>query len=246
MTKKSSSKTARGRRAQQRRQARTRLVIGITVGVLVLVGGLILLSNPFASPDVDASALDRYQGLTQTIDRSGAIGFAIGDPDAPVTIVEYSDFSCTHCADLSEIMHQIIDQYVHDGQVRLVYKPVTFVSPTYSTPAAYAAICAGQQGKFWEMHDQIWSVYRISTPTAYSARTFNPLAESLVADAAAYRSCISSADTAAEVDAVLAEASQLGVVGTPTVYVNGEQVGYTGADRYFGDLSSVIEILLGG
>ena len=87
------------------------------------------------------------------------LAFAIGNPEARVTVVEYSDFSCPHCNDLSPAIERLIQEYVREGDVRVIYKPVVFVYPERSVPAGLAAaVCAAEQDKFWEMHDAIWEI----------------------------------------------------------------------------------------
>jgi protein-disulfide isomerase len=241
MSHKSSRQRVSGRRAQ-RRKAQTRLFLGVSVGAVVLVGGLILLSILSApKPALGAEDLARYEGLAQSVDRSGAVGYAIGDPDAPVTLVEYSDFSCGHCRDLSETVDVLIDEYAPDGKLRVVYKPVTFVNPAYSVPAAQAAICAGEQGRFWEMHAHIWTLSWANGPQAYAPRTLTPLAESLGLDMDRYKACLNSPETGDAIQGVLDEARQMGIQGTPAIYVNGQQVGYTGAETAYGRLVEVVE-----
>jgi protein-disulfide isomerase len=247
MSQKSSHQRLRKSRSQRRRQARTRLIVGVSIGAVLLVGGLILLSV-LSAPEsaLDSEGLSGYEGFEQTVERSGAIGFAIGDPAAPVTVVEYSDFSCPHCADLANTMHQLIDEYVRDGRVKLIFKPITFVYPAYSTPAAQSAICAGEQGKFWEMHDQIWTIFYANGPGGYIPRLLSPRAESIGLNMSQYDACLSSAQTQADIDGVLDEAGQMGITGTPAIYVNGEQLGFTGAETFYGQLIQLIESKLGG
>lgn len=247
MSQKSSHRRLRESRSQRRRQARARLIAGVSIGAVLLVGGLILLSVLSApKSDSNPEGASSYEGFEQTVERSGAVGFAIGDPAAPVTVVEYSDFSCPHCADLSNTMHQLIDEYVRDGRVKLVFKPITFVNPVYSTPAAQAAICAGEQGKFWEMHDQIWTIFYANGSGGYVPRLLSPRAVSIGLNMSQYDACLSSAQTQADVNGVLDEARQMGITGTPAIYVNGEQSVFTGAETFYGQLAQLIESKLDG
>lgn len=239
MSEQSSRLRAREQRAQRRRQAQMRLIIWVSVGAVVLVGGIVLLTV-LSKPDVEEADETFFDGLTQSADSSGT-GYALGSAAAPVTVVEFSDFSCPHCRDLSDIIHRIIDEYVRDGQVRIVYKPITFVNPSYSTPAGQAAICAGAQGKFWQMHDAIWSLYDLGgSASAYSSSSLAERASALGLDMDQFDACYDSADTRAIIEAVQAEAQSLGLTGTPAVYVNGQQVGYTGKDTFYNDLVAAI------
>jgi protein-disulfide isomerase len=241
MAKRSTRNRIEQRRAQrQRRSRRTILIVGVLVVAVVVVGVVIALTGPGRGA---VAAVDtNYDGLTQEVDRTGeAPGFAIGDPDAPVTLIEYSDFSCPHCHDLSGTIDRLIEEDVAAGDLRIVYKPVSFVNPPYSRPAAQAAICAAEQGKFWEMHDQIWALYNSAGPGAYTQRQLAAAAEAIGLDGGAFRSCFVSSDTSAQVDAVLSEAQVRGINGTPTLYLNGQQFPYRGAETAYADLKAAIE-----
>jgi protein-disulfide isomerase len=83
---------------------------------------------------------------------------SLGDPNAPVTIIEFSDFQCPYCRRFWEqTLPQLKSEYIDTGKVRLVYRdyPLSTIHPG-ALPAAMAAGCANEQGKFWEYHDQIF------------------------------------------------------------------------------------------
>lgn len=239
-----SRSSSRGSRAK-RQQSRTRLILVVVVVAVVLVGLLIVLSQ--LGQGETAVALDRdYDVYTQEADRSeDAVGYAIGSPDAPATLVEYSDFSCPHCFDLSVVMHDVIDEYVADGSVRVVFKPISFVNPPYSAPAAAAAVCAGEQGKFWEMHDQIWALYEQTGPGAYVPSNLNSAAQAIGLDTTEFRRCYNDSETASEVTAVITEAQSKGITGTPTMFLNGEPLPYRGAEVAYTDIANAIEAVAG-
>lgn len=244
MSQRSTRQHIEERRRKQRRQSRL-LLASVVIGIALLAAGfLILINRPVSNlPTVETN----YEGLTQAVDDSGVgIGFAIGDPDAPLTLVEYSDFSCPHCHDLAKVIEQIIEEYVRPGNLRVVYKPISFVNPPASRPAAQAAICAGQQGKFWEMHNYIWALYEGSGPGAYTQRQLTAGAEAIGLDMQAFRSCFVSAQTSILVDSVLEEANQRGIMGTPKMYLNGDEIIYRGVELAYGDLKNAIESRLPG
>lgn len=83
---------------------------------------------------------------------------ALGDPNAPVTIIEFSDFECPFCRRFwQETLPQIKAEYIDTGKARFVYRDFPLSMHPGAFPAALAANCANQQGKFWEMHDKIFS-----------------------------------------------------------------------------------------
>jgi protein-disulfide isomerase len=200
------------------------------LGLLLALGGgglivVILIIVLTTSGGGTAEAPPSYQEYNTTIDTSfgaGAPGFAIGDPNAPVTVVDYSDFSCSFCAELAPSIDQAIEEYVADGQVRFIYKPMTFLGPQ-SVEAGKAAYCAAEQGYFWEMHDQIWDIYATSSPSGYTQRNLTTHAEVISGlNMTQWQSCYSDPATVEALQAVDQEATQLGVTGTPTVFLNGE------------------------
>lgn len=234
------------RRASERSNSRLWIVVVVAVVAVGMVGLLIALS---AKPSVAVQVADgNYEELNQeVIQLNDAPGIALGNPDAPMTLVDYSDFSCPHCADLAELsIHPLIDEYVRSGDLRIIYKPISFVNPPYSRPAAQAFLCAADQGRGWEMHDQIWGLYQASGPGAYTQRNLVDQAEALGLDADEFRSCFVDPDTNQAVQAVLSEAQVIGVTGTPTLFLNGQQVGYRGAQAVYGDIKLIIDQNLGG
>ncbi len=205
-------KRAQERRSQRRRQSNIRIMIGIGVAALVLAGVLILVSL-----QGDFEAAD-YSDLEQTVDESfGAPAYSLGDPDAPVTLVDYSDFSCPHCRTFAPVAHAMIDKYVRDGQLRIVYVPVSFLDPATSGVASTAMVCAGAQGKAWEMHDQIWA---LRGPGFYTRSALTRQAEALGLDTDEFADCFDSPETAALVEQINQAAAARGVSGTPTIFVN--------------------------
>jgi protein-disulfide isomerase len=189
-------------------------------------------------------AASRYEGLAQSVDETGAIGFSIGDPQAPVVLVEYSDFSCPHCRNLAPAIEQIVGEYAPSGQVMIVYKPIVFVNPEASVRAGQAAICAARQGQFWEMHDEIWKLYDQGGPSAYTQQQLTDRARGLGLDVDQFTACFEDETTTVALDGVLSEAAALGVVGTPTLFLNDEALPYRGAETAHDDLVQAIESAL--
>ncbi len=171
------------------------------------------------------------------IDHSTAHLTADGDPalgvkDAPVTIVEYSDFSCGFCARFyNDTLHQILNTYGDD--VEFVYRDAPVLG---SFEAAHAAECANVQGKFWEYHD-----YLFANRGSYDAQTFAAIAGTLGLDVDAFKICLDEDATIAEVQDDFDTAQTLGVSGTPSFTVNGELV--VGA-KPFAEFRAIIDAAL--
>lgn len=153
---------------------------------------------------------------------------AIGDPNAPVTIVEYSDYQCPFCwRHFQETMPQL-REYIDAGDVRYVFKdfPIRRSHPE-AQKAHEAARCAREQGgdeAYWEMHDLIFASQRDWGGNANHVAVLKGLAGEGGYDATAFASCLDSDRYEAAVSADLAEGSQLGVTGTPTFFINGQRL----------------------
>lgn len=214
------------RRSQKRRQTQSVLIIVVAVLALAVVGVLIALNTqpPPTPPSGD------YQGIPQSIDRTSATGLVIGQPNAPVTLTEYSDFSCPHCRDLEPTILKLITDYAKLGSLKIIYKPVTFVGAGYSEAAARGAICAAEQGKFWQMQEQIWKLFDSSGAGAYSESAMTSLAGQIGVDAGKFGSCYGSASTTSDIQSVATEVQAIGVNGTPTLYLDGQRLDFTGPD----------------
>jgi protein-disulfide isomerase len=150
---------------------------------------------------------------------------ALGDEEAPVTIVEFSDFQCPYCRQHAlQTLPQIQEAYIDSGQVRYLFKDYPLPAHTNAPKAAEAARCAGVQGAYWPMHARLfeeqstWS----SQYAERAAETFTTLAKELELDADAFVECLTSGQFAAQVARDMEEGAQAGVWGTPSFLINGQ------------------------
>ena len=149
--------------------------------------------------------------VTVTIDRQPVRG----RPDAPVTIVEFSDFECPFCARFSQDVFPKVDrELIATGKLRIVYRDFPLPTHPYAEEAAYAAICADQQGKFWPMHDTLFANQRALDPT--SLRQY---AKELRLDAAAFETCMQSDGPKADIERDRHDGVEAGVRGTPAFVI---------------------------
>jgi len=155
---------------------------------------------------------------------------ALGDPKAPVTIVEYSDFQCPVCRSLHDTLRGILPNY--PGKLRVIFKdfPLEQLHP-WARTAAIAGRCAYQQKPqaFWKMYDLIYDNQEIiSAENAWGKMTDYATEAGL--DAASFKSCMAGPEAAATVNASHANGEKLEVNSTPTVFVNGRRM--VGADTH--------------
>ncbi len=139
-----------------------------------------------------------------------------GPADAPITIVEFSDYQCPFCARSEPLVKEALDAY--PTQARFVYKhfPLTAIHPQ-ALPAALAATAAQKQGKFWEMHEKLFANQRALAP-----EQLREYARVLGLDLARFDADMQSEEVKAMVQEDIQLAQRVGVRGTPTIFVNGK------------------------
>lgn len=163
----------------------------------------------------------------------------LGDPAAPVTIVEYGDFKCPSCTSFFlETEPRLRREYIETGKARLVWRDFPVIDAE-SAPAAEAARCAGAQGRFWEYHDAlyrfIWDNFygrgvNAEGGSAYAGNYDRLARRAGVRDLAAFRRCRESGTYRDAVLAARDDGAAQGVDGTPTFFINGQRL--VGAQPY--------------
>ena len=159
---------------------------------------------------------------------------AIGPEGARITIVEFSDFQCPFCSRLAESMHRLLEEY--PGDIRLEFRHFPLSFHVNARTAAEAAVCAQQQGKFWEMHDAMFA-----NQASLSREGLMELAPNAGVDVDALAACLDAGEVGARVDSDQETGTALGVTGTPNFFVNG--VNFAGALPYE-ELVAIVEAAL--
>jgi protein-disulfide isomerase len=164
----------------------------------------------------EAAELRRAPALRKIVEHSGAPSF--GRADAPVTIVEFSDFQCSFCTRFNPTVRRLRKTYGDDIRLLFRHYPLTRIHPQ-AAKAAEASLCAHDQGKFWEMHDAMFGGQKqLDVPQLKAT------AARLGLDAEAFGTCLDSARYAARVKEDLDAGNAAGVKGTPTLFINGRMV----------------------
>ncbi len=153
-----------------------------------------------------------------------------GDPNAPITIIEFSDFQCPFCARFHvETLPSLLEEYIDAGKVNLVYRdfPIQSIHPN-ALPAAVAAECANEQGKYWEYHDTLfekqngWS--RLDSNAVIS--TFSQYATDVGLEQQQFDSCLGSGKYLEEVQGDLSDGRDYDITGTPGFFIGNDEIGF--------------------
>lgn len=151
----------------------------------------------------------------------------LGAATAPVTLEEYADFQCPYCGEYArQTEPRVIRRYVARGEVRIVWHPIAFIGPE-SVWAAEAALCAQDQGRFWEYTESLFRHQGAENSGAFAMPRLVALARGVGLDPAPFRSCLEGGRYRKAVEEATAEARRRGVDATPTFFINGRKV--TGA-----------------
>ncbi|MGC8856790.1 MAG: DsbA family protein [Anaerolineae bacterium] len=221
MTSEGKSKRQLMREKRQQAQRRNRLItIGlIAAGALLIAFFLIYPNLQPVGAIKEPTSFARPQVQENTV----------GDPNAPIKIEEFSDFQCPYCQRFYlQTEEQLISTYVATGKVYFVYRSFgEFIGPE-SRAAAEAAYCAGDQNKFWEMHDLLFTNHTGENVGDFTNRRLQAFGEKIGLDMRAFGDCLSSGKYSSRVDQDFADGRAAGVKATPsfvlTYTVNGQTV----------------------
>ena len=216
----------RREKAKQKQQAsRVRTMVFIAVGAALLVFAFIWPSLRPIADIVTVEPVSRFKA-----DRN-----SMGEPNAPIQIVEFADFQCPFCDRFFTDTEPLLEEYfVKTGKIYFTYRSAgNWVSNnggtgrTESQDAAAAAYCAADQNKFWEMHDALFTNNRdVEDQGSFTDRRLEAIAESVGLDMNAFRDCYNSGKFEDKVQKDFEDAQDAGIQGTPffimTYKVNGE------------------------
>jgi thiol-disulfide isomerase/thioredoxin len=141
-----------------------------------------------------------------------------GKQSARVTVVEFVDYECPHCRQAQTLLRQLVEEYPSD--VKVYFKHFPLSSHTNARLAAEGAVAAHKQGKFWTFNDKVWANSDSLTPAL-----LEKVAKESGLDLALWRKEAGSDGVKNRVQADRSEGSELGIVATPTIYVNGRKYG---------------------
>ena len=200
-------------RLQQRRQKKMQGLSLTVIGAIVIVAALIIAVS--GSNIIPAHSRDHPM----------AEGNMMGNPNAPVVMVDFSDFQCSHCRDFyRDTEPYIIENYIATGKVFFIYHSRGDTPGGDSGRAAQAAYCAGDQGKFWDMHDIIFTNFSATDNGGYSINRLTSMAKEIDLDVNIFEECLNGNKYSNQVDEDSALANEKGVTGTPTFFINDQVI----------------------
>ena len=237
------SKRQERREKMRRQEMRNRLM---TIGLIT--AGALLLVVAFIWPQF--TTIDDLI-IPEAKEFPSPDGLSLGDPNAPAVIDVFEDFQCPACQFFSESVEPLIIEYlVSTGKARLVYRHYPFIDGMgasnggESDQAANAAMCANEQGKFWEMKDIIYANWNGENQGNLNSRRLAAMAEAVALDMDAFDACFSDNKYQEQIQADFDLAGDMGVSGTPTVFVNGVRVGEAGRIASFQDISIAVNAIV--
>lgn len=217
------------KKQQEKRSSQIRLA-GIIALVAVGLVTLFIIAGQVREPSIDHEYAEKN-------------GTLLGNPNAPVLVIEYGDFQCSHCRNFYATTESLlISNYVESGQVLYEFRPLDFLGPE-SALSAEASLCAADQNFFWEYHDLIFTNYSTGNTGGYSESSLLSFAAVLDMDQAAFSACLSGGEKSAALAQIRSDASAAGVTGTPSFFINGKLMG---GNIPFNALSNEIDAALGG
>jgi protein-disulfide isomerase len=142
---------------------------------------------------------------------------AKGSPNAPIELIEFSDFQCPFCQRADPTVQQVLSTY--GDRIRFVYRNYPLPNHPNARPAAEAGACANEQGKFWPYHDRLFA-----NPSKLSDADLKQQAADLGLNTAQFNTCVDTHKLKAQVDADVKAGEEAGVNGTPAFFINGRSI----------------------
>lgn len=207
----------REKRRQQLKRQRLITILIVVLGAIVVVGILV-------APSISNALRPIGEIVTPPAVEIPNSNFnTMGDPNAPVTIIEYSDFQCPACKLFhDETEKEMITEYIESGTVYFIYKPMgNWIGPE-SAQAAEAAYCAADQDRFWDYHATLFANQGAENSGSFSDRRLEAFAEAIGLDVAEFNSCMDSNKYRDQVNQDRVEGDAAGVKGTPSFSINGK------------------------
>ena len=185
------------------------VIIGIIAGLLAVVG---------TADNNNSNALT----ISKLTDNGSPI---MGDPDAPITILEWGDYQCTFCYKFHQDTLDIInEEFIKTGKVKVIFKDFPLNGPD-SKLAAESSYCAHDQGKYWEYHDQLYENWAGERTGWITREALSEFAKSINLDTAEFNKCLNESKHENKINSIYEFGKQIGIDATPSFLVfNDEKI----------------------
>lgn len=209
------------------------------LGALALAGGgWIWVATQRAGPDVNAEPLP----ASEVAAAAEFPGYVLGGDSAPVVVDDYSDFECPYCARLAILTFpDVRSRLIASGLVRWRFHDRPLGSHPKTMAAHETAACAAEQGKFWEMHDQIYYNQGVWAVARDPAKRLAEYARTLNLDRGRFNDCMKTHRYLLRIRASAQRADELGINSTPTLFINGQPYDVTARGLGYDALNAAIE-----
>jgi protein-disulfide isomerase len=214
----------KAQRTKKKRQQRMKTILW--VGGFIILVVLVLMSPTIYNALKPAGSFVRITPVPYPLEN----GKALGDQNAKVKIEVYADFQCPACKEFSDSVEKQLFQstYISSGQVYFEFMNYPFIDSGSITKeshqSANAAMCANEQGRFWDYHDILFTNQSGENQGAFTDKRLQAFAESLGLDMAAFNKCFSANKFSSDIEADYQKGIAAKVDSTPTVFLNGQVV----------------------
>lgn len=193
-----------------------RFWLALIIATGFMIGAFVLSGGKAEAPKSDKFNDGDILSIKDTDYKQGA-----GNKN--VTIIEYADFQCPACGALHPILKEVKDYYQDD--ITFVFRNFPLIQIHQNAQAAHrAAEASGRQNKFWEMHDLLYENQQIWSESDKSQTIFEGFAQQLGLDIEKYKTDFASEDVNTRISADMESGKKLSINGTPTIFINGQQV----------------------
>lgn len=236
----------RTRRKKEALRNRIFVILGVVVVALFITFVLVLpgLKNQ--------QAVVKITEITPVTRKAAVNGLSEGDPNAKVKVDVWEDFQCSGCKNFTDGYEPaIIEKYVATGKVLYTFHNAPFIDQnagSESHNAANAAMCANDQGRFWDFHDILFANWIGENQGSFTNDRITAMANSLKLDMGAFKSCYDSKKHADQIEQDYQAGKDKGVPPTPGIFVNGVKVVSSQGENFIpsvDDISAAIDAALG-
>jgi protein-disulfide isomerase len=219
---------------QSKRRRQLTVVGAISVAVIIALALIII-------PRLGKDGMGEIKAAGASAAGLPSNGNVLGNPSAPVKVVEWGNYQCPFCGIFArETQDQLINDYVKTGKATFEFRNFAF-NGQESYDSAAAALCAKDQGKFWEYHDTLYLNQHGENQGAFTRDRLKQMAKTVGLDTDKFNQCLDNNTYASQVKVEQNDALNAGAKGTPTFAVNGQIIAYNG----YGSLKTAIDNALG-